>query len=156
MSKIQSIKVCKQTNEQGQEASLLHLVDDQGRRMNIYVGPSEAFHIDFQLSGKAADRPMTYQLMMAVLDGFGLKVTRADVTELKDNTFFALLTVEGNGQVETFDARPSDAINLALAAGAAIHVDDKVLDTAAVSEEPGSALPPEVTEAKAERTGGGR
>jgi RNA polymerase sigma factor (sigma-70 family) len=156
MSKIQSIKVYKQANEQGQEASLLQLVDDQGRRMNIYVGHSEAFHIDFQLSGKAADRPMTYPLMMAVLDRFGLKVTRADVTELKNNTFFALLTVEGNGHVETFDARPSDAINLALAAGAEIHVDDKVLETAAVSEEPGPALLPQVAAAMAEHTGEGR
>jgi uncharacterized protein len=155
MSKIQSIKVYKQTNEQDQEASLLHLVNDQGRRMNIYIGYSEAFHIDFQLSGKAADRPMTYQLMMAVLDGFGLKITRADVTELKDNTFFALLTVEGNGQVQTFDARPSDAINLALAAGAEIHADDQVLDAAAVTEEPGPTLPPGFAETKAERTGEG-
>jgi RNA polymerase sigma-70 factor (ECF subfamily) len=156
MSKIQSIKVYNQTNEQGQEASLLHLVDDQGRRMNIYVGRSEAFHIDFQLAGKAADRPMTYPLMIAVLDGFGLTIIRAEVTELKDNTFFSLLTVAGNGQVKTFDARPSDAISLALAAGAEIHVDDKVLDEAAVTEEPGPAPPPELAAAKTKREAEGR
>jgi RNA polymerase sigma-70 factor (ECF subfamily) len=147
MSKIQSIQVYTQTNEQGQEGALLYLMDDRGRRMNIYVGQSEAFHIDFQLAGKAADRPMTYPLVVTILEGFGLKITRADITELKDNTFFAMLRVEGNGQVKSFDARPSDAINLALSAGAEIHADDKVLEIAAVAEEPGSTLPPEVAAA---------
>src|SRR5439155_18987946 len=71
MSKIQSIKVYRQTDDQGQDASLVHLIDDQGRRMNIYVGQSEAFHLDFHLAGKIADRPMTYPLMIALLDGFG-------------------------------------------------------------------------------------
>jgi hypothetical protein len=51
--------------------------------------------------------------------GFGLKITRADVTELKDNTFFALLTVEGNGQVETFDARLVSVVPLGLGQDAA-------------------------------------
>jgi RNA polymerase sigma-70 factor (ECF subfamily) len=151
MSKIRSIKVYQQTDGQGQDAWLLHLVEDQGRRFNIYVGQSEAFHIDFQLSEKTADRPMTYPLVITILAGFGLKITRADVTELRDNTYFALLTIEGNGQVKTFDARPSDAINLALAAGAEIHVDDRVLELAAVEEEPGPNLPAEVAAAKAAR-----
>ncbi len=142
MSKIESIMVYKQADETGEEKSLLHLIDDQGRRMNIHVGQSEAFHIDFQLTGKAADRPMTYPLVITILDGFGLKITRADITELRDNTFFALLTIEGNGQVKSFDARPSDAINLALAAGVEIHADDNVLAGAAVAEEPGPTFLP--------------
>jgi RNA polymerase sigma factor (sigma-70 family) len=151
MSKIASIKVYQQKDEQGNDAWLLHLIEDQGRRFNIYVGQSEAFHIDFQLSEKTADRPMTYALMTTILDGFGLKITRAEVTELKDNTYFALLTIEGNGQVKTFDARPSDAINLALAAGAEIHVDDRVLALAAVDAEPGPDLPAVVAAAEAAR-----
>lgn len=153
MSKIASIKVYQQKDEQGNDAWLLHLVEDQGRRFNIYVGQSEAFHIDFQLQAKQADRPMTYPLVVTLLDGFGLKITRAEVTELKDNTYFALLTIEGDGQVKTFDARPSDAINLALAAGAEIHVDDRVLELAAVDAEPGADLPPAIAAAKAAREG---
>jgi RNA polymerase sigma factor (sigma-70 family) len=145
MSKIQSIKVYEQTDERGRDIRLLHLIDDHGRRLNMYVGLSEALQVNLQLEGKATPRPMTYQLMTTVLDGFGLKVTRAEVTELKDQTFFALLAVKGNGQTKTFDARPSDAINLALAAGAEIHVNDKVLDEAAVTEEPGRlVLKPEL------------
>jgi RNA polymerase sigma-70 factor, ECF subfamily len=150
MSKIQSIKVYEQKS--GDEAaSLLQLVDDRGRRFNIYVGQSEAFHIDFQLSEKTADRPMTYPLVVTIMEAFGLKITRVEVTELKDNTYYALLTLEGNGQVKLFDARPSDAINLALAAGAEIHVDDRVLELAAVEDEPGPDLPAAIAAAKAAR-----
>jgi RNA polymerase sigma-70 factor (ECF subfamily) len=153
MSRVQSIKVIEQRSEQGDiEHPLLHLVDEQGRRLSIYIGASEAFHIDFQLQGKQADRPLTYPFFATILAGFGLKVTRAEVAELKDNTFFALLTVEGNSQVKSFDCRPSDAIPLALAAGAEIYVNDQVLDIAAVSEEPGPTLPPEIAERLQERS----
>lgn len=144
MSKVQSIKVYTPTDKEAPvpDGAMLHLVDDQGRRLNIYVGHSEAFHIAFQLEGMPADRPMTYPFIVTVLDGFGLKITRADVTELKNNTFFGRLTVEGNGQKQTFDARPSDAINLALAAGAEIYVNDQVFAVAGATEEPGPTLSP--------------
>ncbi len=142
MSKIQSIQVYQSANEQGPKLSLLHLTNDQGRRLNNHVGLSEAIQIQFQLQGEATPRPLTFQLVTTILASFGLRTTRAEVTELKDNTFHALLTVEGNGQVLVFDARPSDAISLALAAGAEIHVDDQVLDAVGVIEEPGPDLAP--------------
>ena len=148
MSKIQSIKVYTHKDDQDRDTQLLHLLDEQGRRLNIYVGLSEALQIDLQLKGETTPRPMTCQLVTSILDGFGLKISRVDLTELKDNTFFALLTIEGAGQLKTFDARPSDAIALALAAGAEVHVHDQVLDAVGPIEEPGPTFLPFETRIK--------
>jgi bifunctional DNase/RNase len=142
MSKVQSIQVFTAADKPAPNPTMLRVVDEQGRRLNLWVGHSEGYQIACQLAGEVADRPMTYRLVATVLDAFSLKITRADVTELKDDTFFGRLTVEGGGQVKTFDARPSDAINLALAASAEIAVTDEVFNVPGSAEEPTMTLSP--------------
>ena len=84
----------------------------------IWVGKSEASAISFALEGVAAPRPMTHDLMKAVLDEAGAKVISVVVTDLKDNTYYARVHLMSEDSEYSIDARPSDAIALALRADA--------------------------------------
>jgi bifunctional DNase/RNase len=96
----------------------------------IWVGVFEANAIALKLESFETPRPLTHDLFHSVLTTLGARVARVVVNELRDSTFFAriFLTVEER-EVE-IDARPSDAIALALRAGAPIFVDQSVLDQA--------------------------
>ena len=77
-----------------------------------------------QLSGVSSKRPLTYDLLMSVIDALEAKVDRVEVTNLKDQTFYARSYLQGNGEQYEIDARPSDSIALALRAGAKILVNE--------------------------------
>ena len=71
---------------------------------------------------------MTHDLLKSVLDGLNAKLERIVITDLKENTFFAMIHLQRNGEELTIDSRPSDAMALALRTGAPIFVDQQVLD----------------------------
>lgn len=94
----------------------------------IWVGSYEANAIALEIEKTAPQRPMTHDLLRNIFAGLGAYVQRIVISELKDNTFYAVIeVVDGNGQSMIFDARPSDAIALALRSDCAIFVNEEVV-----------------------------
>lgn len=113
---------------------------DAQRYLLIWVGSSEAGSIAMALQGVEPPRPLSHDLMMSLLADFGARVTRILVNRLKDDTYYALITVEAGATSLEIDARPSDAIALALRAKAPIFAEEAVLDKAGIlPESPGDA-----------------
>jgi len=93
----------------------------------IWVGIFEANAIALQIEKVDTPRPMTHDLMKGLLNQLNAQVTKIVVTELKDNTFYALIFLNVGGKTITVDSRPSDAIALALRTDSPIYVTDEVL-----------------------------
>ncbi len=106
------------------------VLEDQGggRRLPIYVGEPEATAIALRLTEAELPRPMTHLLLTNVIDALGGRVTEVRVTRLAERTFFGEIELDGPRGPVAVDARPSDAINLALLTGAPIRVERAVLD----------------------------
>lgn len=104
----------------------------------IWIGHAEAWAIAMELSGVGSKRPLTHDLMKNVIEGLHTLVERVEITELKDQTFYALIHLRTNGQLTTIDARPSDSIALALKTGASIYVNEELFNMRAddSSEKP--------------------
>ena len=94
----------------------------------IWVGIFEANAIAMQLEEVAAPRPMTHDLLKNVIEGLRATVDQVVITDLRDNTFFATIHLKRDGEQFTIDARPSDAMALALRTSSPIHVETQVLD----------------------------
>lgn len=97
------------------------------RVLPIWIGHSEAWVIAMELSNLTAPRPMTHDLLRSALQTFEARVTRVDVTELQEQTFYALITVNHNSEYFQIDARPSDSIAMALKFNAPIYVAEDLL-----------------------------
>jgi len=100
----------------------------------IWIGLLEATSIASALQDIDFDRPMTHDLFKNVTDEFQARVTRIEVCDLKENTFYARIYFESEDRKFDIDARPSDAIAIALRFGAPIYVDDKVVQSAGSNE----------------------
>jgi bifunctional DNase/RNase len=105
------------------------------RVLPIWVGVFEANAIALQIESIATPRPMTHDLLKSVIDELGGRLERIVVSELKDNTFYATLRLRSQRGTLTVDARPSDAIALALRSGARIFVEDSVIQNARSVDE---------------------
>jgi hypothetical protein len=103
---------------------------EEKRALPIWVGIFEANAIALELEKIATPRPMTHDLIKNILDGLGATVQQIVVNDLKDNTFFAVIEVNYNGNMVSIDSRPSDAIALALRVNAPIFVTEKVVSKA--------------------------
>ena len=103
---------------------------DGSRVLPIWVGVFEANAIALQIENVSPPRPMTHDLLKNVISDLRGRIERVVVSDLKENTFFALIYLNVNGEVLAIDARPSDAIALALRARAPIFVEEKVIDQA--------------------------
>lgn len=93
----------------------------------IWVGPYEANAIALEIEKVSTARPMTHDLIKTLLNGLDAQVKKVVVNELKDETFYALIWLEKNGEIISVDSRPSDALALALRTDCPIFVDDSVL-----------------------------
>jgi len=93
----------------------------------IWVGIYEANAIALEIEKVATPRPMTHDLIKNVLTGLETKVHKVVVTELRDDTFFAVIWMERDGQVISVDSRPSDALAVAMRLDCPIYVEDEVL-----------------------------
>ena len=100
----------------------------QERTIPIWIGLLEATSIASALQNIEFERPMTHDLFKNFSDHLDVAVTRVDVCDLRDNTFYALIHFLCHEQAFTMDARPSDAIAIALRFKAPIFVDDKVIE----------------------------
>jgi uncharacterized protein len=107
------------------------LKDKEGeRKLPIWVGIFEANAIALQIENIATPRPMTHDLLRNVIKDLDGRVERVVVCDLKDNTFYAIIYLVVGGQSVAVDARPSDAIALALRTRAPILVDESVIENA--------------------------
>ena len=93
----------------------------------IWVGIYEANAIALEIEKISTPRPMTHDLIKNVLTGLEASVRKVVVSELRDDTFFAVIWMERDGQIISIDSRPSDALALALRLDCPIYVDEQVL-----------------------------
>jgi uncharacterized protein len=107
---------------------IIILRDEEDKRsLPIWVGIFEANAIALELEKIPTPRPMTHDLIKNILESLEAQVLKIVVTDLKDNTFFAVLHLQMGDAEYTVDSRPSDAIALALRVGAPIYVDEEVI-----------------------------
>jgi bifunctional DNase/RNase len=107
------------------------LRDKDGQKvLPIWVGIFEANAIALQIENVSTPRPMTHDLLRNVIQDLRASVQKVVVCDLQENTFYALIYLALNGDTVAIDARPSDAIALALRTRAPIFVEDTVLDNA--------------------------
>lgn len=98
------------------------------RWLPIFIGGAEAQTISFLLQGVKIPRPLTYDLFQTILEQAGARIERVEVTDLRDNTFFAEVAVRvHNGELRLIDARPSDSIALALKTSAPLFVSEQIM-----------------------------
>ena len=107
----------------------------RGRLLMIWVGVNEANAIAMKLQGVTPERPLTHDLMVSMLDAVDVRVDRIVISDLADETFHARLLLVGSDTRHEVDARPSDAIALAVRIGAPIYATADVLDRAATSPD---------------------
>lgn len=145
-----AVRVDRVTLDPTNNRFIVILRDDQNHRLlPIVVGSNEAQAIALHLEKIIPPRPLTHDLMRNLLDSIDARIARVVVNDLRDSTYYALIALKWDGNQQDVDARPSDAIALALRLHAPIFVDEKVMRRAAIKdryldepqdEEPGDRL----------------
>ncbi|HZB82379.1 MAG TPA: bifunctional nuclease family protein [Rubrobacteraceae bacterium] len=118
-------------------------IEDENRYLPIWIGQPEARSILMKLQNQEFSRPLTHDLAFNLVTELGGSLERVTVTELRDSTFFATLHVQIDGRSVEVDSRPSDAIAIAVRAGAPIFAADEVIEEAAVVFEEAMEETPE-------------
>jgi len=110
---------------------------DSENKLNlpIWIGLLEATAMATELEGIKMARPMTHDLLNTIINELGAAVEAVEVTDLKDNTFFATVRIKRRGEVVSIDSRPSDAISLALRTKSPIYVAKRVLEQSSVLQQ---------------------
>ena len=113
------------------------ILKDRDNKLNlpIWIGLLEATAMATELEGIKMARPMTHDLLRNLLDEVGATVECIEITDLRDNTYFALIHLRINGATRTIDSRPSDAISLALRTKSPIYVDKRVIESSSVLQQ---------------------
>jgi bifunctional DNase/RNase len=119
----------------GKQPIVLLKTADGNKFLPIWIGHPEAAAILMKLQGAATPRPMTHDLFTEILGQLEARVVRIAVTELRENTFYALITVAIDGTELEIDSRPSDAIALAVRSGAPIFAAEAVIEVSAIEFE---------------------
>ncbi|MGH3033973.1 MAG: bifunctional nuclease family protein [Gaiellaceae bacterium] len=119
----------------GKQPIVLLKTAEGNKFLPIWIGHPEAAAILMKLQGASTPRPMTHDLVTDMLAQLDARVVRIAVTELRENTFYAIVTVAVNGSEIEIDSRPSDAIALAVRAGAPIFAADSVIEESAIEFE---------------------
>ncbi len=109
---------------------------EHDRYLPIWIGAWEASAIAMRLQGVSAERPLTHDLFVAALEQLGVRLNRVVVSELADETYHARLFLDRDGTEVEIDARPSDALALAVRCGASIFAAEDVLAQAALGTDP--------------------
>jgi len=119
----------------GKQPIVLLKTVEGNRFLPIWIGHPEAASILMKLQGATTPRPMTHDLLCSMLGELEVRCTQIAVTELRENTFYASITLSVNGREMEIDSRPSDAIALAVRAGAPIFAADEVIAESAIEFE---------------------
>ena len=126
---IESIRVRQET----QQRAVVLRGKDSDLYLPIFIGPFEVEAIRFKLMDVEVQRPMTHDLLGSVIGDLGATVESIVVSDLQNDTFYAKIVMNYNGNVVEVDSRPSDAIALAVRANAPIFASDDVIEKAAVT-----------------------
>ncbi len=102
------------------------------RYLPIWIGPAEADAVAVKLQGISVPRPLTHDLLCSVIDALGASINSIVVNDLKNDTFYAKITLDVDGGQMEIDSRPSDALALAVRVEAPIYVEELVLDKAGI------------------------
>ncbi len=116
----------------GKQPIVLLKTMDGNRFLPIWIGHPEAAAILMKLQGAPTPRPMTHDLVTDMLGELNARVSKISVTELRENTFYAVITLQVNDAEIEIDSRPSDALALAVRTSAPIFVADQVIDDSAI------------------------
>lgn len=133
---IQEMEIKGIAFDQNLQTPVVLLADkEQSAILPIWIGLCEARSIELGLSEKVAPRPLTYDLIAAIVRTMNAKVERIVIVDLRDQVFYAQVEVSVDGKVSKIDARPSDAIALASRMNSPIYVKQTVLDKAALLDK---------------------
>lgn len=119
--------------------SIIFLDETGGTRiLPIWIGPMEAQAIAIRLSGYPSPRPMTHDLFFSLLRTLGLTVEKVRITDIVDNTYYSIIRVMDmdGGNKRDIDARPSDAVALAVRFGCPIYISERVFEKTQVLSKP--------------------
>jgi bifunctional DNase/RNase len=119
----------------GKQPIVLLKTRDGNKFLPIWIGHPEAAAILMKLQGANTPRPMTHDLISEMLSELEVSCTRVAVTELRENTFYAEVTLQLNGREIPIDSRPSDALALAVRTGAPIFAAEDVISESAIEFE---------------------
>ena len=119
----------------GKQPIVLLKTAEGNRYLPIWIGHPEAAAILMKLQGATAPRPLTHDLLVNILGELDVEVVRVTVTELRENTFHASITIAQNGTEVEIDSRSSDAIAIAVRAQAPIFAADDVIEESAIEME---------------------
>src|SRR5215208_6236414 len=119
----------------GKQPIVLLKTVDSNKFLPIWIGHPEAAAILMKLQGASTPRPMTHDLLSEMLGELDVSCTRVAVTELRENTFYATITLSIGGRDVEIDSRPSDALALAVRAGAPIFAAEDVIAESAIEFE---------------------
>jgi bifunctional DNase/RNase len=119
----------------GKQPIVLLKTAEGNKFLPIWIGHPEAAAILMKLQSQAPPRPMTHDLLSDMLEQLGASIVRITVTELRENTFYAQITLQQDGGEIDIDSRPSDAIALAIRAEAPIFAADRVIEESAIEFE---------------------
>ena len=119
----------------GKQPIVLLKTTDGNRFLPIWIGHPEAAAILMKLQGASTPRPMTHDLLADVLESIDAKCERVSVTELRDNTFFATITLSIDGSEVEIDSRPSDALALAVRCDCPIFAAEEVIEESSIEFE---------------------
>ena len=119
----------------GKQPIVLLKTADGNRFLPIWIGHPEAAAILMKLQGATTPRPMTHDLVTEMLGHLDAKVIKITVTELRENTFFAQITVSVDGSEIQIDSRPSDALALAVRSEAPIFAAEDVIEESGIEFE---------------------
>lgn len=140
---IDSVRVSLMSNHR-----VVVLKESDGERfLPIWIGPFEADAITIELQGVEVTRPLTHDLLKSMIYLLGAEVTRVVINDLSNDTFFARIILDTEGDEIEVDSRPSDAIALAVRCSVPLLVADHVMDRAAI-------VPEEDARDESERGGG--
>lgn len=115
------------------KAFVMLLEAAQDKTLPIWIGAPEATAISFSLEGKSLPRPLTHDLLLSALEAVGAHVDHVRITHREDQTYYASIVLrDREGEVRTIDARPSDAVALAMRASCPIYASEEVIEESAI------------------------
>ncbi len=113
--------------------------ESNSRYLPILIGPFEATAIALALEGSKVPRPLSHDIMVSIIEELGATVKSVNITEIKNNTFYATITLERDNQTFDIDSRPSDGIALALRTKAPIYIADHILIEESITQKKGNS-----------------
>jgi bifunctional DNase/RNase len=105
---------------------------ESDRYLPIWIGPAEADAIAVKLQDLSVPRPLTHDLLGTIIDSLGGTIDHILVSDLQNDTFYAKITIQANGESKEIDCRPSDAVALAVRAKVPIYANEEVMDKAGI------------------------